>query len=98
MLTREQLTVKLYGGEDYRVYDGARLIATVYAESDLRWLLDRAADLAPMLARVVPMLEDYIFTVEALIIRVPDHHATHAALVRRDEAQRLLAELKEMQP
>ena len=42
-LTREQLTVELYGGEDYRVYDGTRLIATVYAEDDLIWLLDRDA-------------------------------------------------------
>ena len=42
-LTREKLTVELYGGEDYRVYDGTRLIATVYAEDDLIWLLDRDA-------------------------------------------------------
>ena len=42
-LTRDRLTVQLFGGEDYRIYDGERLIATVYAESDLRWLLDRDA-------------------------------------------------------
>ena len=42
-LTRAQLTVKLYGGEDYRIYDGERLVATVYHEADLAWLLDRDA-------------------------------------------------------
>ena len=40
-LTRDQITVRLYGGEDYRLYVGARLIATVYAQGDLEWLLDR---------------------------------------------------------
>ena len=42
-LTREHLTVQLYGGEDYRIYDGTRLVATVYNEADLVWLLDRDA-------------------------------------------------------
>ncbi len=40
-LSREQLRVELYGGEDYHVYDGGRLVAIVYAETDLSWLLDR---------------------------------------------------------
>ena len=40
-LSREQLRVELYGGEDYRIYDGTRLVATVYAKADLTWLLDR---------------------------------------------------------
>ena len=44
-LTREQVTVQLYGGEDYRIYDGTRLVATVYHEEDLAWLLDRDAGL-----------------------------------------------------
>lgn len=42
-LTRDRLTVQLYGGEDYRIYDGTRLVATVYAHDDLVWLLDRDA-------------------------------------------------------
>ena len=40
-LNRAQLRVELYGGEDYRIYDGSRLVATVYAQADLTWLLDR---------------------------------------------------------
>lgn len=36
------LRVELYGGEDYRIYDGVRLVATVYAEADLPRLLWRA--------------------------------------------------------
>lgn len=30
-----KLRIVLYGGEDYRIYDGTRLVATVYAEADL---------------------------------------------------------------
>lgn len=40
-LTRDQLTVQLYGGEDYRIYAGTRLVATVYNIADLEWFLDR---------------------------------------------------------
>ena len=40
-MSRETLRVELYGGEDYRIYDGTRLVATVYAQADLKWLLDR---------------------------------------------------------
>jgi hypothetical protein len=40
-LMREQITVKLYGGEDYRLYRGKELLATVYALDTVKWLLDR---------------------------------------------------------